>query len=140
MAVEVAKILDGLHSYLTADSTFNTQIGGSASIAGRLTTGSVKEDETFPYAAMSLVSHVKNDTFDKPGYLTRIQFDLYESLAAGQRSAMDMLDLLVLRLHRQKFTVASHDQMAAQFDSMNVIEPGEVWRIVADFLIEGYET
>ena len=141
MAVVRAKILDGLFTFLTADSTFNTLIGGSASTAGRITSGKAKENEDFPYVVMDTVSDVGNDTFDKDGYLMRIQFDLYESESAGKRACWDILDTLVARLHRKKFTVVDHDQMAAQYDSkLGPFAEGETWRIAADFRIEGYET
>lgn len=141
MAVVRAKIMDGLFAYLTGDSTFNTLIGGTASIAGRLINGLAKEDETFPYAVMNTISDVKNDTFDKPGYLIRVQFDLYEAKASGVRACWDILDTLVARLHRKKFTVVDHDQMAAQYDTkLGPFSDDRTWRITADFLIEGYET
>jgi hypothetical protein len=138
MSVATAKVSDGLYTFLTADSTFNTQIGGDASTAGRLRQGFAEENVTFPYAVMSSVSGIPEDTFTKDGMRILIQFDLYEKEAAGMRSAMDLLDTLMARLHRKTFAITGHKFMASLLQNyIGPFKEDKAIRIVATFALEG---
>ena len=58
MAVVEVNLVDGIYSHLTADNTFNTVVGGSASVAGRLYHGQGPTDPTAPYAVYFIVDTV----------------------------------------------------------------------------------
>lgn len=148
MAVEQAKVMDGINTYLSIDSTFNTALGGSATVRGRFyydtaprigeTTSTGKMQ--YPYVVFFLISGVYNDTFAKDGYNYRVQFSIFEDKEAGPRACMDITDALRARLHRQGFAVTGHDNMTAREDvptGPTLIDGA--WMQTTDYFIQGYE-
>lgn len=141
MAVAQANVLDGLYSYLTADSTFNTAIGGSGSAAGRISFGVADFEETLPYVVFNMVSATFADTMDKGGYEYRVQFTAYDDTEAGPRAVADLMDKLRTRLHRQQFSVTGHSNMTAVEDApRGPFKEDDIWRMDADYFIRGFET
>ena len=141
MSVTTAKLIDGILTFLTADSSFNSAIGGSASAKGRLGHLEVVQNETFPYAVMTIVSGTPEDTFTSFGERTLVQFDLYESKQAGPRAALDLLDTLKARLHQKRFTVSGSHYMATSFEQyIGPMKEGKTYRVVITFAFEGDDT
>ena len=91
MAVETDKVLDGLYSRLTGDSTFNTAIGGSATVAGRYRFGRAAREETLPYVVGDLISGVPIDAFNVQGFRYRVQFTVVADAPATVKLAWSKL-------------------------------------------------
>ena len=141
LPVTAVKVLDGLYAYLTADSTFNTAIGGGVATAGRLCYGHAERDTTLPFTVYQIVSSVDGDTMQKDGYDYRVQITAYEDVEAGARAVLDIMDKLRARLHRQRFTVTDHQQMTVSEDTVRgPFREDDAWRIDADYLVKGFET
>ena len=149
MAVEQAKVIDGLYNHLKGHSTFNTAVGGTAALAGRIYHGSaprIGESDgintmQYPYVVFFVVSSTYNDSFAKDGYSYRVQFTIMEDKEAGPRACMDVTDALRARLHRTQFTVTSHKTLAAREDvPRGPVFVDGAWQQDTDYIIEGFET
>ena len=141
MAVEIAKVTDGLYARLTADSTFNTAIGGTGSAAGRLYLDIAPHETAFPYVSFFIISGTAGmEAFDKQGYELRVQFTIWEDEDAGPRACLGVYDALHLRLHGAGFSVTDHNNMTAeQTLLLGPRKEDEVWRIDVDYFIRGHE-
>lgn len=138
MAVELAKFIDGIYSWLTADSTFNTAIGGGATTAGRLRYQLAQRDETMPYCVYTLIDGVPQDTFPKDGVEIRVQFSIYTAKSGGSRAAAVVGDKLRARLKDVHLTVTSHGTWGAEeAAARGPLLDDDAWRIDLDFLISG---
>ena len=135
MAVEQAQIMDGLYSWLTAASTFNTAVGG------RVRQGQADPEETLPYCVLTVVSMGDFHAMDKSGTTLRIQVDVYDVEGDGPRSLMAIWDTLMLRLDRAIVTATGHELIPAFLDNARgPLLEDQAWRISGDFLISGFET
>jgi len=141
LPVTTSNVLDGLYAYLTADSTFNTAIGGDAVTAGRLWYGHAERDTALPFCVYQIVSSVDGDTMQTDGYEYRVQITAYEDVEAGPRATTDIMDKLRARLHRQRFAVVDQTQMTVSEDTLRgPFREDDAWRADADYLVKGYIT
>lgn len=143
MAVTTGNILNGLYAYLTADSTFNTSIGGDASTAGRIRYGLADQEEDAPYVVYDVIddTFAGTETFDKQGFHMRVQFRIYGDPHTDPADLMDVEDNLRARLHRAApFAVTGHKITGSVRDQMRgPFREEDVWRIDADYMIDGFE-
>jgi hypothetical protein len=140
MALSRATILAALHTHLTADSTFNTAMGGDAVTAGRIRYDHVSEDETLPYAVATVTSDVFWDAMDKQGTQMRLSVQIYEDQAVGLTVLLGHVDKLMARMHEAVPTIASHAPLTVQFDvAIGPIMEGELWRHNSDFMVRTFE-
>ena len=138
-AVEITKVLTGLFDHLKSDSEWNTALGGTNTTAGRIWFNLADQDETLPYAVFSLVSSLASDSFPHDGYDLRVQIEVYESMENGPEVLLTHMDNLREHLHRHRFGVQSHDQIAAEEDIMRgPFTDGDAWRMDADYIIRGF--
>ena len=143
MAIAELNIVDGIYSYLTADSTFNTAIGGTASAAGRLYHGQTPTNATptTPYVVYFIIDTVDEDSFDKDGFNISVQFSIWDTKASGARACLDTYDKLHARLHRAIVTMSNIDEMPAELDiKRGPVIDDQYWLIQADYLFRGYES
>ena len=143
MAVATSNVLDGLFSHLTGDSTFNTAVGGTASSAGRIRYGLADQEETAPYVGFDLIddTFAGTETFAKQGFHMRVQFRIYGGPHTDPSDLMDVEDKLRARLHRASpFSVTGHTVTGSVRDQMRgPFREEDVWRIDADYMIDGFE-
>ena len=110
-------VIEGLYSYLTADSAFNTAIGGSASGAGRLYYVTAPRQTSFPFVTHEVVSNTDEiPMMSEASYSASIGFAIYETKAAGPRACLDINDKLRERLNRQTFSITGATMMAATLE------------------------
>lgn len=144
MTVLLASIFDDMWDYLTSDSTFNTAIGGSALSRGRLYYDQQAPPDsgpTFPYAMMSIVDEVWDDTFTTQGYDIRVQVTIWDEEDAGPKAVMEHADKLRARIHRQTFTVTGHNNMAAIVDiTRGPLKEDDAFRMDADIRLRGFKS
>jgi len=139
VAVSQVNVFTGFYTYLTADSTFNTAMGGGVATAGRIWYSHVERDETLPFAAVDLISSVDADTMQKDGYDYRVQVTIYDDGEAGPLAVMGHLDKLRTRLHRQRFSVTGHQQMTVSEDTVRgPFREDDAWRVDADYWVRGF--
>ena len=140
----IVDVIDSLYTHLTGDSTFNTALGGSASVKGRLRFSQPERDLTFPYCFYDIIDDTSElDTFADDSYRMRVQFTVYDqaTTTTGARSVAVIIDKLRARLHRASFSVTGHDQMGAQLDiERGPVREEQTWRMDADYFISGWKT
>lgn len=139
--VSIEKVGNGLYSFLTADSLFNTEIGGSASAAGRLRAGIAEDNISTPYAVYSFVSDVFWDTFAQEGAQIRVQISCYRDQEDGSNEIAKLGDMLRDRLHRADLTISGHEPLTVEFDiARGPFREDELWRYDFDFVIRVFRT
>ena len=110
-------VIEALYTYLTADSTFNTAIGGTASSAGRLFYVTSPRQTDFPFVTYEVVSNRDEmPMMSQASYSASIGFAIYESKAAGPRACLDINDKLRARLNRQTFSITGATMLAATLE------------------------
>ena len=133
-------VIEGLYSYLTGDSTFNTAIGGSASSAGRLYYSLAPKGTSFPYATFQVISNTDAlAPMAQEAYSSTIQISIFETYEAGPRACLDINDKLRARLNRETFSITGATMMAATM----AIERGpmhvdESYMQAVDYLVRGF--
>lgn len=138
MAVSEKTISDAFYTYLTADSSFNTAIGGTSSTAGRLYLSLAPRDADFPFVVMTFISGVTFDTMPKDGYSYRIQFAAFEDEGGGPRGCMDILDALRARLHRTRVSPTGYRELAVREDvPLAPFFNEKTWQQSVDYIAEG---
>jgi hypothetical protein len=140
MTVAHADVYDALYSHLTANSTFNTSLGGDASTAGRLAWGRSLPDDAFPRAVLTIVDGGNFDAFDKDGFDVRIQVSIWGDEAGGARAVQVIGDQLMARLNGASVSATGHQIITPISDVLRgpYIEE-ETWRVDMDFIIQGFE-
>lgn len=140
----IVDVIDSLFTYLTADSTFNTALGGQSSKAGRIWFAQPKRNATFPYCFYDIIDNsAEVDTFADDSYRMRVQFTVYDTATSvkGARTVADIIDKLRARLHRARFTVTGHQQMGAALDNeRGPVREEQTWRMDADYMITGWKS
>ncbi len=138
-AIDVANVLDGFYSRMTAHSDFNTSLGGSASAAGRLVLGQARADETMPYAIYNLISVDPFDAFDRDGYEALVQLAIYTDAESSTGRACEVIaDEARERIHRQSFTITNHANATGYAgQTRGPIREGNAWRTDIDFTLQG---
>lgn len=137
-ATDMADIVAGLYTYISADSAFNTAVGGDASTAGRIRYARAQKGETYPYVVFHLISFVGNNTMATDGYSARFQFDIWESEEAGPRACMDVADALRSRLSRAVYAITNHEQTQMRMDNeLPPVLEETAWRQVCDYVAQG---
>ncbi len=135
MALDLARIWNGLYTQLTTASTFATLTGG------RVYFGHAPARTTVPYAVVDFVDKVAVDTFESDGYEIRAQVTMYGTKAAGPRAMVDIADAMRDQVQRQRWVVATTEQMAAVVDvERGPTRESELWRYDADVMLTGFAT
>jgi hypothetical protein len=110
-------VIEALYSYLTADSTFNTAIGGDASTAGRLFYVTSPRETSFPFVTYEVISNRDEmPLMSEASYSASVGFAIYETKAAGPRACLDINDKLRTRLNRQTFAITGATMLAATLE------------------------
>ena len=138
---ELVKVAAGLYSHLTADSGFNTSIGGDGSTAGRLYYGQAPEDTQMPFVVFFAIDNrEENSTMSAAAYAVSVQFSIVEEYAAGPRSCLDITDKLRARLNRSTFAITGHTMMAATVEIERGPTPSDrAYLQTCDYLVRGFE-
>ncbi len=141
MAVDLANIMVGVFDHLTADSTFNTAMGGNDSTAGRIRFGSARDNETWPYTVIHVISMVPMNASVKDGYSIRVQFSIFEKLEDDSpEDIINDYDALTARLTRTAVSAGGHETMKPRQDiTRGPFRVDEAWQIDADWIYEGFE-
>lgn len=127
-------VLAALRAYLLdTDSTLYDLV------ADRIRYAYADREETQPFLVWQMISGVPFETMDANGYDLRVQFTAYAHLDAGPDSALDVIDALRERLHRQRFLVAGHDTMTVVMDQpRGPMREDEGWRVDVDAFVRGF--
>jgi hypothetical protein len=137
-AIDTTEILTDIYSFMVADSSFNTSIGGDASTNGRLWWDKAEPDETLPYAVMTAVDWVKANVMATDGCVLRLQVAVYVDEASSTAAALTaIIDNLLDRMQRASITITNHENTTPAFDIMRgPVYDDDTIRMDADFLLE----
>ena len=140
MAASLVNVIEGLYTWMTSDSTFNTAIGGSAGSAGRLFYGLAPSKTQFPFVTYEVVQNRDElPTMSEASYAVIVRFSIWETREAGPRACMDINDKLRSRLDRQTFSITGATMLAAALE----VERGpsnleQAFSQRVDYLIRGF--
>jgi hypothetical protein len=142
-------MIEGLMTRLTADSAFNTAIGGDANTAGRIYDGAPPEavasadaDDPFlsvprPFATVSVVADDDVLTFDGDDIDADVQIDIYADADGGAKALRTIGGDLYDRLHHASFNVTGYNGAVAQSRSRGAIaSEGRLLRLTANYNIK----
>jgi hypothetical protein len=138
MTVEQTDILNGVESYATKNSDFNTAIGGGANTPGRLRYAKARRNETRPYVTYISVDMLAADSFEDDGFDARIQFSIYGRESAGPEGVCSIADKLRARMNGAKLSISDHRAYAMEeIDTRGPLFDDEAWRVDVDFSLRG---
>jgi len=117
MALSLVPVVEALYVYMTADSDFNTAIGGDASTAGSMYYSTAPNGSAFPFVVYEVTANRDElQCLSEASYAVSVTFTIFETKAAGPRACMDINDKLRTRLDRTTFSITDHTMLAATLE------------------------
>tara|TARA_R110000824_G_scaffold157256_2_gene330689 strand:+ start:95 stop:523 length:429 start_codon:yes stop_codon:yes gene_type:complete len=140
MAISLVNVVGGLYTWLTTDSDFNTAIGGSSGVAGRLYYGLAPKGAALPLVMYEVTANRDEiPTMSEASYAVTVEFEIVETKEAGPRACMDINDKLRDRLSRQTFTITGATMLAAALGvERGPVNVDQAYVQTVDYLIRGF--